>query len=219
MRWLVTGASRGIGRALVEMVADRGDEVIAAVRDPAAFGASGSIMVVALDVTDVGSVRRARETLPCDALDVVVSNAGLSGGPQRAPGMDLGRAARIIATNALGPLHVYDAFVDLLRRGEAKKLVHVSSEAASLGHFRASSKPEYAMSKAALNALTRWVAAVEPELVCASIDPGWTRTGTGGADAPCSPEDSARALVRAIDGLTKAHSGSFLDVKLAPIAW
>ena len=219
MRWLVTGASRGIGRALVDALAGRGEEVVAAVRDPRSLAGVRGVTVLALDVADLASVRAARAAFPFDALDVLVSNAGLTGGPQHAPGMDLERAARILATNALGPLYVYDAFVDLLRRGAGKKLVHVSSEAASLGHFRASSKPEYAMSKAALNALSRWVAAVEPDLVCASIDPGWTRTATGGSDAPRTPEATAEAMLRAIDALGPAHSGAFLDTSLAPIAW
>ena len=99
------------------------------------------------------------------------------------------------------------------------RLVHVSSEAGSLGRFRASKKPEYAMSKAALNALTRWVAAVEPSLVCASLDPGWTATRTGGDGATFTPEQTAARLVVAIDRLGPEHSGGFYDAELVAIPW
>jgi NAD(P)-dependent dehydrogenase (short-subunit alcohol dehydrogenase family) len=200
-------------------LAARGDSVVAAVRDPASFAVGARITVVALDVTDVASVQAARRAVGDTPIDVLVSNAGLTGGPQRAPGMDLARAERILRTNAFGPLVVYDAFVDLVRASERRVIVHVASEAGSLSRFRASKKPEYAMSKAALNALTRWVAAVEPDLVCTSIDPGWTRTATGGDDAPQAPALAAAHMIAAIDRLSLEHSGGFVDTSLTAIPW
>lgn len=219
MRWLVTGASRGIGLEMVLALVARGDDVIAAVRDPASFPAGVAASVVALDVGDPASVAAARVACGEAPIDVLVSNAGLSGGAQRAPGMDLARAERIVRTNALGPLHVYDAFVDLVRKSQRRTIVHVSSEAGSLSRFRASRKPEYAMSKAALNALTRWVAAVEADCICTSIDPGWTRTATGGDDAPQTPALAASRLIAAIDTLGREHSGAFVDTSLVAIPW
>ena len=133
--------------------------------------------------------------------------------------MDLQRAEDILQVNALGALRVYDAFVDLLRASPVRKLVHVSSEAGSLGRFRASGKPEYAMSKAALNALTRWVAAKDPDVLCASIDPGWTRTETGGESAPRTAEETAGRLIAAIDRLGPENSGAFVDTELQVIPW
>lgn len=171
-----------------------------------------------MDVTDEASVRsaRARCTAP---IDLLFSNAGLSGGAQRAPGMDLGRAARILDVNALGALRVFDAFVDRLREAPSPWLVQLSSEAASLGAFRASSKPEYAMSKAALNALTRWIAATEPHVRVVSLHPGWTRTAMGGETAPRSAEETAAAVLGAVERLGPEHHGAFVDTELAPIPW
>lgn len=225
MRVLVTGASRGIGLALVQAYVARGDEVVATVRGPApdtlASIACPRLVVVPLDVASETSVKAAAAAVS-GHLDVLISNAGMTGGPQRAPGMDLARAAAILDTNAMGPLRVYDAFADHLRAGATSgraRLVHVSSEAGSLGRFRASKKPEYAMSKAALNALTRWVAAVEPSLVCVSLDPGWTATRTGGDGATFTPEQTAARLVAAIDRLGPEHSGGFYDAELVAIPW
>lgn len=220
---LVTGASRGIGLALVRAALARGDRVIAAVRDPASMAEDtaedlAGAEVLAMDVTSTDSVRAARAACGADAIDVLVNNAGVSGGPQRAPGMDVARAERIVDVNALGPLRVYDAFADLLRRGRGV-LVNVSSEAGSLSAFRASGKPEYAMSKAALNALTRWIAAKDPEVLPVSIHPGWTRTQTGGDDAPLSADETADKLLAAIARLGPAHRGGFFDTDLAPMPW
>ncbi len=210
---LVTGASRGIGAALTRALRARGDRVIACVRED--VGDSDSLQ---LDVTSTESVRAARAACPVGAIDVLVNNAGMTGGPQRAPGMDLERAARVLDVNAMGPLRVYDAFADLLRRGRGM-LINVSSEAGSLGAFRASSKPEYAMSKAALNALTLWIAARDPEVLPVSIDPGWTRTATGGEDAPASAEETADRLLTAIDRIGPEHRGAFVDTSLVKLPW
>lgn len=215
LTFVVTGASRGIGLALVRAIVARGDRAIAAIREPSTM-IDGALTLV-IDVTSTESVREARADFD-EPIDVLINNAGMTGGPQFAPGMNLARAEKIIDTNALGPLRVYDAFAELLRirRG---KLINVSSEAGSLGAFRASSKPEYAMSKAALNALTRWVGAKDPEVLAVSIDPGWTRTETGGDAGPQTPDQAAQRMLNAIDRLDESHRGGFFDSDLSPIPW
>lgn len=213
--FVVTGASRGIGLALVRAIVARGDRAIAAVREPSTM-IDGALTLL-IDVTSTESVREARADFD-EPIDVLINNAGMTGGPQFAPGMNLVRAAQIVDTNALGPLRVYDAFADLLRirRG---KLINVSSEAGSLGNFRASSKPEYAMSKAALNALTRWIGARDTEVLPVSLDPGWTRTETGGDAGPQTPDEAATRMLEAIERLDERHRGGFFDTSLTPIPW
>jgi NAD(P)-dependent dehydrogenase (short-subunit alcohol dehydrogenase family) len=225
MRVLVTGASRGIGLKLVGKYLARGDEVVAAVRDPeGAEGlrayASPRLHVVEMDVGSTESVRAAAASCPEGPLHVLVNNAALNGGPQRAPGMDLERAARILDVNAVGPMRVYDTFIERVRAAEGPRVVvNVSSDSGSLSAFRASGKPEYAMSKAALNALTLWQAAQEPQVICVSLHPGWTRTAMGGDKAPFSDEDTAERMVEAIARLRPEHSGLFLDTELKPLPW
>ena len=201
---VVTGASRGIGAALVSAFAARGDHVLGLSRET-------------LDVCSADSIAGARARVS-EPIDILINNAGMTGGPQRAPGMDLARAAQILDVNAMGPLRVYDAFADLLRKGRGL-LVNISSEAGSLGAFRASSKPEYAMSKAALNALTLWIAARDPEVFPISLHPGWTKTETGGADAPDTAEQTATKILTALDALTPDHRGGFFDTSLQRIPW
>jgi NAD(P)-dependent dehydrogenase (short-subunit alcohol dehydrogenase family) len=224
-RVLITGAGRGIGLELARSYLARGDSVIAAVREPEratelAALASSRLEIIAMDVASGESVRVARAACTASDIDVLINNAGLTGGPQQAPGMNLAQTEQLMAVNAVGPLRVYDAFVDLVRKASGTRvIVNVSSEAGSLSRFRASSKPDYAMSKAALNALTRWIAAKDTGLVCVSMDPGWTRTATGGASAPYSAGETADRMVRAIDALTPEHSGTFVDSFLATVPW
>lgn len=204
LTFLVTGASRGIGAALCTAIAARGDEVIALTR-------------AEMDVRSTDSVRAARAKLD-RPIDVLFNNAGMTGGPQRAPGMDLARAEQIVDVNALGALRVYDAFADLLRKGKGL-LINVSSEAGSLTAFRASSKPEYAMSKAALNALTLWIAAKDEAVFPISLHPGWTKTATGGEGAPKTAEETAEAMLDAVARLKPEHRGGFFDTDLARLPW
>lgn len=222
-RALITGAGRGIGLGLARAYAGRGWRVLAAVRGPSAeldaLAAGGRVAVLPLDVGSNDSARQARALAGDEPIDVLINNAGLNGGPQRAPGMDLARAEQILSVNALGPLRVYDAFVDLLRRAPAGKLVNISSDSGSLGAFRPSGKPEYAMSKAALNALTLWQAAQEPSLVCVSLHPGWVRTAIGGQGAELSPDEAGLLVADAIERLERAHSGRFLTTDLTPLPW
>src|SRR5438105_4234077 len=103
MRILVTGAARAIGRATVEECVRRGHEVIATARDPKLLEDLDAKQCLALDVTDLASVRAALDT--AGELDAVVNNAALSGaGPIEAFPLD--QLHRVIDTNTYGALRV-----------------------------------------------------------------------------------------------------------------
>jgi NAD(P)-dependent dehydrogenase (short-subunit alcohol dehydrogenase family) len=80
--WLVTGASRGLGQAIAQAVLEKGDTVIAAVRNPEhaqkALGDSQRVFAVAMDVTDSASIRGTAEAAVArfGKIDMVVNNAG-----------------------------------------------------------------------------------------------------------------------------------------------
>ena len=84
---LITGASRGIGLALAEFYAGRGDRVIATCRDPAGARAlgrvAGDIAVEPMDVADHRSVEALAGRLSGVALDLLINNAGIHGGPRQ----------------------------------------------------------------------------------------------------------------------------------------
>lgn len=221
LRVLVSGASRGIGLALVRAHLSRGDEVWAGVRaitDDLRALAHPRLHVLTLDVTSSDSVRDAALACESETLDRVIANAGINGGPQHAPGMDLAQVARVIDTNAIGTVRLYDAFIARVRAAGGQ-WVNVSSEAGSLSSFRASAKPDYAMSKAALNALTRWMAAVESKVTVVSLDPGWTQTAMGGAQATFTAEQTAARMIATVDALTFAQSGTFIDADAKMVPW
>lgn len=136
--WLITGASRGLGRMLTEGALRRGDTVAATMRDPASFSladdvGSDRVWVGALDVTDVDQVRTttARVFAELGRIDVVVSNAGY-GIYGAAEELTDDQVNRIVQTNLVGSIQVARAAVPFLRSQGGGRIIQISSMA---GHF------------------------------------------------------------------------------------
>ncbi|SNS95608.1 Short-chain dehydrogenase [Actinomadura meyerae] len=170
---LVTGANKGIGNAVARGLAERGMTVLIGARDPGLGekaaaelrGAGHDARAVVLDVTDDASVRAAAAAVE-DAtgrLDVLVNNAGISGGAVHPPDeADLETVRRVFDTNLFGVIRVTNAVLPLLRRAPAGRIVNVSSGTASMAamtdpaHYfwDSPASAAYPASKAALNMLT-----------------------------------------------------------------
>jgi NAD(P)-dependent dehydrogenase (short-subunit alcohol dehydrogenase family) len=201
---LITGASRGLGRAAAHALARRGWSLIVDARraDDLADAMRGLADVVALpgDVTDPGH----RAGLAAGGLDVLVNNASRLG-PSPQPLLrdyPLDELARVYESNVVAPL----ALIQLLTAPLAAAggtIVNVSSDAAVEAY---PGWGGYGSSKAALDQLTAVLAAEEPSLRCYAFDPGDMRTdmhqqafpGEDISDRP-EPETVVPALLRLID--------------------
>ncbi|MYT30426.1 MULTISPECIES: SDR family oxidoreductase [unclassified Streptomyces] len=230
---LVTGATRGIGREVCRQLAGRGHTVLLTGRDEDAAGrvaeelraaapaGTADIRPLQLDVTDDRSVARAAARV-ADAfgrLDVLVNNAAITYDTwQRAATADLAVVREAAETNLYGPWRMAFAFVPLLRASAHPRLVNVSSEAGSLSSMGGGT-PAYAVTKAALNALTRMLAAeLRPDgILVNAVCPGWVATDMGGAGGRPVAEGAASVLYAATlpdDGPT---GGFFRDGR--PLPW
>ena len=143
-RAIVTGASSGIGLEASRLLAGAGAEVVLAVRDPvrgrhaaeeiAHTVAAARLVVAELDLSDLASVRQfaQREAELARGLDLLVNNAGTSGGPLRASadGYEIQ-----MATNFLGHFALTGLLLPLLR--PRARIVTVSSLTARRGHLSA----------------------------------------------------------------------------------
>jgi NAD(P)-dependent dehydrogenase (short-subunit alcohol dehydrogenase family) len=165
---LVTGANRGLGREVCRQLADRGYTVALTARDLAkATGAAREIdrtgnrvLAGQLDVSDSASVRAMSGWLAATfgRCDVLVNNAAVDYDTDaRAVTADLQRVRRAMETNVFAVWAVTQAVLPLLRRSAHPRIVNVSSESGSISEMTGGT-PGYAMSKAALNALTRMLA-------------------------------------------------------------
>jgi NAD(P)-dependent dehydrogenase (short-subunit alcohol dehydrogenase family) len=150
---LVTGANRGIGRALIEALLARGaKKVYATARDPESLRTlqDERLVPLRLDVTDPDQIRLAAEAAP--DVKIVFSNAGVALGRGIAGGTVLTQARREMEVNYFGPLQLIQRVAPALARNGGGAVVTVGSAA---GLTNIPFLPTYSASKAALHSLTQ----------------------------------------------------------------
>lgn len=223
---LVTGGNRGIGFEACRQLARSGLSVVLTARDAekgmtAAEALKDEGLEVSfeeLDVSDGESVAACARRLSEAGtdIDVLVNNAGVY--PTEGVFSVSEEAFRgALEINSVGPFLTCKAFVPgMVERGYGR-VVNVSSGGGSFGEGLGPAA--YAVSKAALNALTVKVSgAVRGDVKANAMCPGWVRTDMGGAGAARSPEEAADSLVwlatLPADG---PNGGFFRDRK--PIPW
>ena len=226
MTAVVTGANRGIGLGLVRALVGRGTDVIAATRDPdraTELAAIAGVRIVGCDVSDGDSVRGLAEAIGAAPIELLINNAGVYGGDQQTVrGVDFADAMRTFEINALGPLRVTLALLANLRRaGTLAKVVHVTSGMGSIGDNGSGGFYAYRMSKAALNMAAKSLAIDlrRDDIVSVVINPGWVQTDMGGPSATVSVDDSVAGMLREIDALTLADTGTFRNWRGGQYAW
>jgi NAD(P)-dependent dehydrogenase (short-subunit alcohol dehydrogenase family) len=150
---LVTGANRGLGRALTEALLSRGvKKIYAAARNPIALGAlrDARLVPLQLDVTDAGEVRAAGAAASDVAL--VFNNAGVVLNAEIAGATVIDQARREMEVNYFGALQILQQFAAILANNGGGALVNIGSAA---GLTNIPLFPTYSASKAALHSLTQ----------------------------------------------------------------
>lgn len=221
---LVTGANRGIGLEIVRQLAAAGMRVVLGSRDEdaghrAAEGLSGEVRVEQLDVSAEGSVAACAERLANDgvAVDALVNNAAIY---VTTPLLQADEHALMetMHVNLFGAWRTARAFVPGMRQRGWGRVVNVSTGYAHV----ADSPPQagiYGLSKAALNALTRMIAAeAGPGVKVNCMSPGWVATDMGGAGAPTSPQEGADTAVWLATLPDDGPTGGFFRNR-KPIPW
>ena len=218
---LVTGANRGLGLEFTRQYLAEGHAVIAMCREPSraealqsvARGAKGALTLVAADVTDGESVRRAAGEVQA-AVDILINCAGVIGARgQRLGSIDYEDWRHVLDVNLLGPARVCEAFLEHVARSSRRLTVTITSGMGSLADNTSGGSIPYRTSKAAVNMLMR-SAAIDLKsrgITCVVVNPGWVKTDMGGPNATLSPEESVSALRRLIEKLGPGDSGRFYN--------
>ena len=234
---LVTGANKGLGYTAARRLAGLGWTVLVGSRSPergaaaaAALAAqitAGEVVALDLDVTDDASVAAAAEEVEArfGRLDVLVNNAGVTGG--MVPPLDTGPAEMRTAleTNVVGPVRVTREFLPLLRRSAAPRIVMVSS---GMGSLTVTTDPDriesglvalhYPASKAALNMITTQYAKALPEFRVNAADPGYTATDLNANQGHQTVEEGTDAVVALATVAPDGPTGGFFD-RAGPVPW
>ncbi len=214
---LVTGANKGIGLEVARQLAQNGFFVYLGSRNLESGSAAveklkiegiSNIEAIQLDVTDQGSINTARITIgkKTEVLDVLVNNAGISGGfPQSALDATIDQFKTVYATNVFGVVSVTQAFIDLLKKSPEPRIVNVSTSMASLTLAADPSVPGYdnkmavyQSSKSALNMYTINLAynlrdlPFKVNMVC----PGYTKTDFTGHQGTSTVEEAGQRIAK-----------------------
>lgn len=226
---LITGANRGLGLEFARQYLADGWQVYAACRDPNAASelrradASGhKLRILALDVTDLASVKAAAAELEGQAIDLLINNAGVGGARGQTIGnIDYKAWAKMLDVNTMGPMRVSEAFVDHVARSERKLIVTLTSGMGSLADNRSGGSIAYRSSKAAVNMVMRSLAIdLAPRgITCVVVNPGWVQTDMGGPHASLTPAESVTRIRTFIETLGPAQSGKFYNYNGREYAW
>ncbi len=205
MHIVITGASRGIGKALADHYRATGHRVTGTARQP-------TVDLVPLDVTDPTACAALARTLADQPVDLLICNAGIY--PDKGQALDSGYPATMwaetFATNVTGVFLTVQALLPHLRAAGSGRIAILSSQMAS--HTRAPGGSYiYRSSKAAALNLGRNLATdLRDDGIAVGIyHPGWVRTDMGGTGAEISVEEAVNGLTERFAALTLATTGCF----------
>ena len=228
---LVSGGNRGIGFEICRQLAEKGLAVVLTARDTGKGKAAAKALQDAglvvdfhrLDVTSCRSIHACVAAVAerCGRIDVLVNNAGIMIDARGSRFLDskLDTYRDTLETNFFGPLQLSQAVVPLMKAHAYGRIVNVSSGLGQLAEM-GTGTPAYRISKAAINALTRILAAEfrDQNILVNSMCPGWVRTRMGGESATRTPAQGADTAVWLATLPDDGPAGGFFRDR-QPIPW
>jgi NAD(P)-dependent dehydrogenase (short-subunit alcohol dehydrogenase family) len=218
---LVTGASRGLGRALAEAAAAKGAKVVAVARDEKGLAGLEGVLALPGDVSKKDEIHRiaGAATALVGRIDVLVNNAS-SLGPtplRQLVDTECEDFEAVLQANLLGPFRLAKLLAGPMVLARSGLVLNVSSDAATNAY---PGWGIYGVSKAALDQLTRSFAAElgESGVRFLSVDPGEMDTRMHADAVPdadpktlARPEEVARKLVEIIEASDRLTNGARLE--------
>jgi NAD(P)-dependent dehydrogenase (short-subunit alcohol dehydrogenase family) len=217
---VVTGANRGIGLALCELLVERKSTVVAACRSASSgLKKLGVEIVEDVDVTDEAGIGRLATAVGRRPVELLINNAGILLWAKDFPELDVAGIRKQFEVNALGPLRVTAALRD--RLGKGSKVALVTSRMGSIDDNSSGGGYGYRMSKAALNMAGKSLAVdlKGAGVAVAILHPGMVRTEMIGGRGQVEPSEAARGLLARIDELTLETSGGFWHANGERLPW
>lgn len=224
---LVTGANRGIGKALVEKLSELGAKVIMVARNREKgkkvlreFSSKGfQIDLKIADLAMVSDINRLYKEISrkYNHLDILINNAAINieDSGTKIETIDLNITEKIMKVNFRGVLLMCRNFIPLLKKAQLGRIINISSGIGRLSVERPNnypSYPSYSISKTAVNAITK---ILDKELkgdniMIFSVDPGWVKTDLGGPNAVLSVKEGIETpIYLATENPSKLNSGFF----------
>lgn len=218
----ITGCDTGLGVEFARQYAADNWRVIATCLDPdtarATVDIAGDVTVRKLDMADEAAIERIAADLRGEAIDVLLSNAGIGRPHPPFGATDYEKWRRILEVNLIGPMKLAESFVEHVAASECKVMAFVSSRMGSIGLNLTGGSYAYRSSKAGLNAVVKSLAVdLGPrQICCLALHPGWAKTEPG---ARVEVDDSVAGMRGVIFRASRHHTGSFLTYDDQPLPW
>ncbi len=225
MNWLITGVSRGIGRALTLKVLNDGDKVYGVSRRDydsvmEIFRKFGDrFKLITADLRYESDIEKIVEIVD-EKVDFLMNNAGVLF-KEDYPNFSQDTFLETIKVNTFAPLKLTSLLDKEGKLNSNSKVVNTSSVLGSISQASSTPSYSYSISKAALNMVTRLLSSRlrMKGIVVVSVHPGWVRTDMGGKGAPVLPEESAEGIVSLARKVTIKDTGKFFDYTGRLIEW
>lgn len=223
---MVTGGNRGIGFAIAAGLLKLGHKVLLVARDEeeaekACAELNGDVHPIVMDITAQAGMEDAltRAVAVYGNVDILINNAGVMHSDELAA-LDPGDWQMAFDVHVKGPAALTKALLPAMLDNNYGRIINVSSGYGSFAE-KLQGPPAYAVSKAALNALTVKTAASVPtgkNVKVNAMCPGWVHTRMGGSSAPLSPEEGADTAIWLASLDEDSPHGMFFR-KRKPISW
>jgi NAD(P)-dependent dehydrogenase (short-subunit alcohol dehydrogenase family) len=217
---IVTGANKGIGLALVELLRQREVNVLATCRKSStALERTGAEILAGVEVTDDAGIAKLVAAVGTRSIDLLINNAGIMVWPETLAELDPAAVRRQFEVNALAPLRITAAL--RARLGKGSKVGLITSRMGSIDDNGSGGAYGYRMSKAALNMAGKSLSVdLKPAGVALAIlHPGMVKTEMTGDHGQVEPLDAARGLLARLDELTLETTGGFWHANGQRLPW
>lgn len=194
---LITGGSRGIGKATVLKFLGESYEVIATATTDSIDYEHANLTYIKADVTNNQDIKKLASNIK--KIDVLINNSGIVGDYDEKQ-LNVSTLKNVLDVNLFGTARVSEALVSKMPKGGL--VINISS---AMGAFSEGIMdgwvPSYRISKAAVNMYTRTLAASVSKKgisVC-SYEPGWVKTDMGGPDADREASEAANEIFELVN--------------------
>ena len=203
---LITGTSRGIGKATAEEFLDRSWNVIGTSTSHETPIQHANYQHVQLNFKDKKESLSIIQSLKKQSFDCIINNAAILLEDRASSQIECQQLSSTLDINLMGPIQIIENLLSTMN--PTGTIINISSNWGSFSdpNFQAY-LPHYKISKAALNMYTKLLAARLPEFTVIAFDPGWVKTDMGGETATKEPSVVAKDLVYLASN--KVSSGVF----------